>query len=137
MGDPVMSPEIQIPHPIASPAAADVFPPLRSQAADPSIFMPYPSEDIAFEEEYEEYLFDLHHSSAPPDMVTTDKAPSWTELPSDQPLGEGISDSESIASIGDDLTADNTGPDGKTLLREDTEVGKNDWAVSIFLTVRL
>ncbi|PVF94747.1 hypothetical protein CPB86DRAFT_808407 [Serendipita vermifera] len=128
IADPAMSPEIQIPHPIASPAAADVFPPLRSQAADPSIFMPYPSEDIAFEEEYEEYLFDLHHSSAPPDMVTTDRAPSWTELPNDQPLGEGISDSESVASIGDDLTVDNTGPDGKTVLREDTEVGKNDWA---------
>ena len=34
---------------------ADVFPPLRSQAPDPSIFLPYTNEDIAFEEEYEEY----------------------------------------------------------------------------------
>lgn len=131
MADPAMSPEPQASHPLASPAAIDVFPPPRSQAADPSIFMPYPSEDLAFEEEYEEYLFDLQHSNAPPDMVTTDSAPSWTEIPNDQPIGEGISDSESVVSIGDGLPADNTGPDGKTVLQEDSEVGKNNWEVSI------
>jgi hypothetical protein len=127
LADPAMSPEISMMNPIASPAASDVFPPLRSQAADPSIFMPYPSEDLAFEEEYEEYLFDLHHSSATTGMVSTDSAPSWTQLPNDQPIGDGISDSESVASIGDDLAADNTGPDGSTVLPEDTEVGKNNW----------
>ncbi|CAG7848847.1 SubName: Full=Probable Protein required for hyphal anastomosis (HAM-2) {ECO:0000313/EMBL:CCA68099.1} [Serendipita indica DSM 11827] len=126
MGDPPLSPEIQMANPLASPAASDVFPPPRSQAADPSIFMPYPSEDLAFEEEYEEYLFDLHSSSVPPDMVTTDTAPAWTELPSDQPLGDGLSDGESVASLGDELE-DKTGPDGETLLPSDTEVGKNNW----------
>lgn len=135
-----MSPEMPLPNPLASPSASEVFPPLRSQAADPSIFMPYPSEDLAFEEEYEEYLFDLHsghgqgyggQSGAGPsvtlDMVTTDRGPSWTELPNDQPIGEGISDSESVVSIGDGLVADFS--DGKPVLKEDTEVGKNDWAV--------
>lgn len=127
MVDPGMSPEPLASHPLASPAASDVFPPPRSQASDPSIFMPYPSEDLAFEEEYEEYLFDLQHSN-PPDMVTTDSAPSWTEIPNDQPIGEGISDSESVVSIGDNMPVDNTGPDGNTELQEDSEVGKNNWA---------
>jgi hypothetical protein len=129
IADPAMSPEPQASHPLASPAASDVFPPPRSQAADPSIFMPYPSEDLAFEEEYEEYLFDLQHANQP-DMVTTDSAPSWTEIPNDQPIGEGISDSESVVSIGDGLPADNTGPDGKTVFQEDSEVGKNNWEAS-------
>jgi hypothetical protein len=129
-----MSPEPQASHPLASPAASDVFPPPRSQAADPSIFMPYPSEDLAFEEEYEEYLFDLQHANQP-DMVTTDSAPSWTEIPNDQPIGEGISDSESVVSIGDGLPADNTGPDGKTVFQEDSEVGKNNWEASTSTTI--
>ncbi|KAG8811055.1 Factor arrest protein 11 [Serendipita sp. 399] len=126
MADPAMSPEIQMANPLASPAASDVFPPLRSQAADPSVFMPYPSEDLAFEEEYEEYLFDLQAASVPPDMVTTDNAPSWTGLSGDQPIGDGISDSESAVSI-DDVPEDITGPDGNTVLPPDTEVGKNNW----------
>jgi hypothetical protein len=109
--------------------------------------MPYPSEDLAFEEEYEEYLFDLHAGGGHGgytgqagagrpmnlDMVTTDRAPSWSELPNDQPIGAGISDSESVVSIGDGLVADFT--DGKAVLKEDTEVGKNDWAVSILIHV--
>ncbi|KIJ37340.1 hypothetical protein M422DRAFT_69303 [Sphaerobolus stellatus SS14] len=37
----------------------DVFPPVRSRARDPAIFLPYIPEDIAFEDEYEEYLHDL------------------------------------------------------------------------------
>ncbi|KAG8780115.1 Factor arrest protein 11, partial [Serendipita sp. 398] len=128
MADPAMSPEIQMANPLSSPAASDVFPPLRSQAADPSFFMPYPSEDLAFEDEYEEYLFDLQASSVPPDMVTTDNAPSWAEIPNNQPIGDGISDSESAVSIGDDdVPEDNTGPDGSTVLPPDTEVGKNNW----------
>jgi hypothetical protein len=107
--------------------------------------MPYPSEDLAFEAEYEEYLFDLHagggHGGYPGqtgaggpmnlDMVTTDRAPSWSELPNDRPIGAGISDSESVVSIGDGLVADFT--DGKAILKEDSEVGKNDWAVSMLI----
>ena len=38
---------------------SDVFPPSRSHTPNPSIFLPYMTEDIAFEEEYEEYLSDL------------------------------------------------------------------------------
>lgn len=143
MADPTMSPELPLPNPLASPSASEVFPPLRSQVADPGIFMPYPSEDLAFEEEYEEYLFDLHAGGGPGytnqvsggvvnlDMVSSDRAPSWSELPNDQPIGEGISDSESVVSIGDGLVADFT--DGKAVLKEDSEVGKNDWAVSAII----
>ncbi|KAF8665597.1 hypothetical protein AX16_000054 [Volvariella volvacea WC 439] len=38
---------------------SDVFPPARSHGSDSSIFLPYTTEDIAFEEEYEEYLKDM------------------------------------------------------------------------------
>ena len=44
---------------------ADVFPPLRAHAAESSSsFLPYITEDIAFEEEYEEYLSDLGWSDS-------------------------------------------------------------------------
>jgi len=85
---------------------ADVFPPPRAQAPDPSIFLPYVTEDIAFEEEYEEYLSDLDWSeqqsaegaSAPPPPNHS----AWSRLPELGPdIGDGISDSESIVSIGE------------------------------------
>jgi len=80
---------------------ADVFPPSRSQAPDPSIFLPYIAEDIAFEEEYEEYLSDLGFT----DEETQNAAggtSAWHRLPElVSEMTEGISDSESIVSIGD------------------------------------
>ncbi|KAK7061485.1 Striatin-interacting protein 1 [Favolaschia claudopus] len=84
---------------------ADVFPPARSQAPDPSIFLPYITEDIAFEEEYEEYLSDLGWSES--GGVGEDKplfggTSAWSRLPEfAADIGDGISDSESIASIGE------------------------------------
>ncbi|KAJ6516172.1 hypothetical protein C8R45DRAFT_959155 [Mycena sanguinolenta] len=82
---------------------ADVFPPSRSQAPDPSIFLPYITEDIAFEEEYEEYLSDLGWSDSE-SGVGEDKplfggTSAWSRLP--EFTADGISDSESIASIGE------------------------------------
>lgn len=86
---------------------ADVFPPLRAQAPEPSIFLPYQTEDIAFEEEYLEFLTDLGWSDVPTDAAGQAHHPSasssaWSRLPelvSD--ISDGISDSESIVSIGE------------------------------------
>jgi hypothetical protein len=97
--------------PIGTPQVveADVFPPLRAQAPDPSIFLPYITEDIAFEEEYEEYLSDLGWSDEPTTTAVHDNQPfnphsAWHRLQvpafaSD--IADGISDSESMGSIGD------------------------------------
>jgi len=83
---------------------ADVFPPARSQAPDPSIFLPYITEDIAFEEEYEDYLSDLGWS----EQESTDGqqlfggASAWRRLPEfAADITDGISDSGSVVSIGD------------------------------------
>lgn len=131
MPNPEMSPDFGIRQQIQSPPAQqDVFPPLRSQAADPSIFMPYPTEDIAFEEEYEEYLFDL--TGAAPgtqdssNLYNTATA-SWNRLPIERPIGDGISDSESVASIRIGELSERTLGDGKTEIQDDSEVGKNNW----------
>ena len=83
---------------------ADVFPPLRAQAPDPSIFLPYITEDIAFEEEYEEYLSDLGWSDEPTTPHPENIPSAWHRLQvpafgSD--IADGISDSESIVSIGE------------------------------------
>ncbi|KAG7097243.1 hypothetical protein E1B28_004613 [Marasmius oreades] len=83
---------------------ADVFPPARSQAPDPSIFLPYIPEDISFEEEYEEYISDLglfEDSNADPSLFVGMSA--WSRFPAQfaQDIADGISDSESIVSIGD------------------------------------
>jgi len=83
---------------------ADVFPPLRAQAPDPSIFLPYITEDIAFEEEYEEYLSDLGWSDEPTTSHHENIQSAWARLQvpafaSD--IADAISDSESIVSIGE------------------------------------
>ncbi|TFK74417.1 hypothetical protein BDN72DRAFT_812821 [Pluteus cervinus] len=95
---------------------SDVFPPLRSHAPDPSIFLPYTTEDIAFEEEYEEYLKDLGWSDEPSSGSSSAEAmfggpagaggsggtSAWSRLPTfGADIGDGISDSESIVSIGE------------------------------------
>lgn len=110
---------------------ADVFPPLRAQAPDPSIFLPYITEDIAFEEEYEEYLSDLGYSD--PHALdgqlfggTTESA--WHRLPkAAAEIAGGISDSESVVSIGD------IGDEGRLDSGRDTldvpDENRNTWEV--------
>ncbi|KAF8592589.1 hypothetical protein K439DRAFT_1625938 [Ramaria rubella] len=85
----------------------DVFPPVRSQARDPSNFLPYIPEDIAFEEEYEEYLHDLGLSDEHPGFTGSPSSQglsAWQRLSMFTPAdigADGISDSESIAPIGE------------------------------------
>ncbi|KAG1773964.1 hypothetical protein EDD22DRAFT_976044 [Suillus occidentalis] len=92
--------------PIGTPnvVEADVFPPPRSQAPDPSIFLPYTTEDLAFEEEYEEYL-------RLPELVSS--------------IADNISDSESVVSIGDlgDDSRLDVGRDDRDIPDENL----NDW----------
>ncbi|TFK27022.1 N1221-domain-containing protein [Coprinopsis marcescibilis] len=92
---------------------SDVFPPSRAQAPNPSIFLPYMTEDIAFEEEYEEYLSDLGLSDEQyqtggeggqfhPSQSASSGNSAWHRLPEDfSHITDNISDSESIVSIGD------------------------------------
>ncbi|KAF7433326.1 Factor arrest protein 11 [Pleurotus ostreatus] len=82
---------------------SDVFPPPRSHAPNTSIFLPYITEDIAFEEEYEEYLSDLGWTSEDDsDRALFGGTSAWHRLPAfASEIADGISDSESIASIGD------------------------------------
>ncbi|KAI9001102.1 N1221-domain-containing protein [Trametes punicea] len=75
---------------------ADVFPPLRAQTTEPSIFLPYVTEDIAFEEEYEEYLRWSDENSDTGSQGST----AWHRLPElVHDIADSISDSESIVSI--------------------------------------
>lgn len=106
---------------------SDVFPPARSHAPDPSIFLPYITEDIAFEEEYEEYLSDLGWSDEQSaDGPLFGGTSAWHRLPEYAAhMADGISDSESIVSIGelgDDVRLDTN--------REDHDVvdeNLNNW----------
>ena len=114
--------------PVGTPnvVEADVFPPLRAQAPDPSIFLPYIPEDIAFEEEYEEYLSDLGWSDNESNPGTHDNA--WRRLPDfvSEMTGD-ISDSESIDSIGE------IGEEGRELRDERDDAideNRNNWEVS-------
>lgn len=110
---------------------ADVFPPLRAQAPDPAIFLPYVTEDIAFEEEYEEYLSDLGLS----DQTTADSLPppttgrsAWSRLPEfATDIADGISDSESIVSIGE--LGDDTRLDANRDDRDVPDENRNNWEV--------
>lgn len=108
---------------------SDVFPPSRSQAPDPSIFLPYITEDIAFEEEYEEYLSDLGWS----DEQTTDGplfsgTSAWHRLPEfASDIADGISDSESIVSIGD--LGDESRLDPNRDDRDVVDENLNNWEV--------
>jgi hypothetical protein len=118
--------------PIGTPnvVEADVFPPPRSQAPDPSIFLPYITEDIAFEEEYEEYLSDLGWAdpeSSDRPLFGGSAASAWDRLPEfATDIADGISDSESIVSIGDlgDEGRLDTGRDDR-----DVDENLNNWEV--------
>lgn len=117
---------------------ADVFPPARSQAPDSSIFLPYIPEDISFEEEYEEYLSDLGWSDAQSTNGPLFGGPSaWqrisTEFASD--FADGISDSESIVSIGD--LGDDSPLDPNRDDRELVDENLNNWEVSQHSLCRL
>ncbi|KAF8165029.1 hypothetical protein B0H34DRAFT_855483 [Crassisporium funariophilum] len=116
--DPALSSLIR---PLGTPNVvdSDVFPPTRSHAPDPSIFLPYIPEDIAFEEEYEEYLSDIgwteEQPSADHQLFSGGGMSAWHRLPNfASEIADGISDSETVVSIGDlgdesqlDLTRDN------------------------------
>ncbi|KAI0320873.1 hypothetical protein OF83DRAFT_1168962 [Amylostereum chailletii] len=105
--------------PIGTPnvVEADVFPPLRAQVPDPNIFLPYITEDIAFEEEYEEYLSDLGWSDDQSHAGdATHGGNAWRRLPDlASEIADDISDSESIVSIGE------IGDEGRDLIREDRD----------------
>ncbi|KAH7887969.1 hypothetical protein F5I97DRAFT_1805804 [Phlebopus sp. FC_14] len=108
---------------------ADVFPPPRSQAPDPNIFLPYTTEDLAFEEEYEEYLSDLgwsdEQTSGPLFPATTNSNSAWHRLPEFvSNMTDNISDSESVVSIGD------LGDDARLEGRDDRDIpdeNMNNW----------
>lgn len=120
--------------PVGTPniVEADVFPPVRAQAPDPSIFLPYITEDIAFEEEYEEYLSDLGWSDS--ESHSSDGGvhgtSAWHRLPEfANEIADGISDSESIVSIGDlgdEIRETNRNE------REEQDENRNNWEVRCF-----
>jgi hypothetical protein len=113
---------------------ADVFPPSRSTAPDPSIFLPFITEDIAFEEEYEEYLSDLGWADEP----SNDSRPlfggattsAWDRLPFASDIADGISDSESVVSIGD------LGDDSRLDVGDSVDENLNNWEVSVSKTLK-
>ena len=113
----------------------DVFPPVRAQAPDPSIFLPYTTEDIAFEEEYEEYLSDLGMSTEQTgqDGVPFGGTSAWHRLPLMGPeIADGISDSESIVSIGElgEVAKFDPGSDSD---RDSIDENRNNWEVCLLL----
>ncbi|CDO71308.1 hypothetical protein BN946_scf184908.g65 [Trametes cinnabarina] len=102
---------------------ADVFPPLRAQTTEPSIFLPYVTEDIAFEEEYEEYLRWSDENSETGSQGST----AWHRLPElVHDIADGISDSESIGSIGE-LTDEARGTGKEDRDMPDENVNVNNW----------
>ncbi|KAI6047109.1 hypothetical protein EDC04DRAFT_2621732 [Pisolithus marmoratus] len=107
---------------------ADVFPPPRSQVPDPSIFLPYTTEDLAFEEEYEEYLSDLGWSDEQISgtvLPSTSSTSAWSRLPEFvSNMTDNISDSESVGPIGD------LGDDARLEGRDDRDIpdeNMNNW----------
>lgn len=103
----------------------DVFPPPRSQAVNNSTFLAYIPEDIAFEEEYEEYLSDLGFTEDPgwrrDGMAPTGPGKAWTKLENLPNIADGISDSESVMSIGD------LGEESRFEEKEFRDENRNDW----------
>lgn len=125
--DGLQPPELSdMTRPVGTPniVDADVFPPPRSQAPDPNIFLPYITEDIAFEEEYEEYLKDLGYSDQQVgDMPLFERSSAWSRLPYTD-ISDGISDSESVATIGE------LGDDAREANRDDSNMvdeNRNNW----------
>ncbi|KAF8631239.1 hypothetical protein AX15_002568 [Amanita polypyramis BW_CC] len=116
--------------PVGTPniAEVDVFPPSRSQAPDPSIFLPYIAEDIAFEEEYEDYLSDLGwtEEQTGEGQNAGGGTSAWHRLPElVSEMTQGISDSESIVSIGE--LGDDARLDPSRDERDVTDENLNNW----------
>lgn len=111
---------------------ADVFPPLRAQTTEPSIFLPYVTEDIAFEEEYEEYLrWSDSHSNA-----SSQASSAWARLPElVHDIADSISDSESIVSMGE--LNDDTRLDVGKEARDVPDENVNNWEVSVVFALRV
>lgn len=105
----------------------DIFPPIRSYTNDNTPFLPYIPEDIAFEEEYEEYLSDLNSEDyttlANPVQSAGFGHTAWTKLDSLPNVAEAISDSESVASLGNIM--EEARQEGLELQDEN----RNDWEV--------
>ncbi|KDR83412.1 hypothetical protein GALMADRAFT_235517 [Galerina marginata CBS 339.88] len=127
--DPALSSLIR---PLGTPNVvdSDVFPPVRSRAPDQSLFLPFIPEDIAFEEEYEEYLSDLgwsdEQTSSALDNLTFEGTSAWHRLPNFvSEMADGISDSESVVSIGD--LGDETRLDPTRDDREVVDENVNNW----------
>lgn len=85
----------------------DVFPPIRSQARDPSIFLPYISEDVGLDDFDEEYLRSLgltdDHGGLTPGGSAKGLS-AWQRLSmfTSADIGaDAYSDSESIVSVGE------------------------------------
>ena len=105
---------------------ADVFPPLRAQTTEQSIFLPYVTEDIAFEEEYEEYLRWSETSD-----TNAQGSSAWSRLPElVHDLADNISDSESIVSIGE--LGEDARLDTAKETRDVPDENVNNWEVSVF-----
>jgi hypothetical protein len=127
--------------PLASPhIEMDVFPPLRSRVTDPSVFTPYIPEDIAFEEEYEDYLHDLNQDDPSqgldppiagfwPHDGAARLSSAWQQRIEDFAgnVGDGISDSESIVSIGE--LGDEARNDGSLSDSDAMDENLNNWEV--------
>jgi hypothetical protein len=130
-------PDMPLVRPIGTPnvVEADVFPPLRAQAQDPSSnFLPFIAEDIAFEEEYEEYLSDLNggdHSWADGNHSAAGSS-AWSRLPElAADLVDGISDSESVVSIGE--LGDDARLDAAAEGEPSADANVNNWEVRMFV----
>lgn len=120
-------PELSMIRPAGTPniVEADVFPPARSQAPDPSIFLPYTTEDINFEDEYEEYMSDIGWAEGGA-STEFEGTSAWSRFPTEfaADIADGISDSESIVSIGD-LGEQMSSDRDSDMLDEN----RNDWEV--------
>lgn len=127
--------------PVGTPnvVEVDVFPPLRAQAQDlSSAFLPYIAEDIAFEEEYEEYLsglgFSIEHHQSPQgesnQWMSNQGTSAWDRLPEyASHVADGISDSESVVSIGE--LGDDSRLDGQADERTLVDENLNNWEVRL------
>jgi len=120
--------------PIGTPnvVEADVFPPLRAQIPDRSNFLPYMAEDLAFEEEYEDYLTDLGLTGPHEEHPGSEGLPlfggTWHHPHFRVPeMNDGMSDSESIGSIvdfGDETKLDVSVADSD---RDSIDENRNNW----------
>lgn len=107
----------------------DVFPPIRSQARDPSIFLPYISEDVGLDDFDEEYLRSLGLTDDHGGLTSGGSTQALSALqrlsmftPAD--IGtDAYSDSESIVSVGE------LGPEQRLDDQGSADENINNWEV--------